>query len=366
MISYLIESLPALSILERPEFRALFAAVFAFLFAVIFGRWFIRFLLRRQVLERTEKGDSEELKLLHGHKAKTPTMGGVILLVAVTVSSLIWAKTDNYVIYLLLGVMLALGVVGLVDDLVKLRSQRKGISAKVKLTWQLIIGLVAGIVLYNFPLAVEYPHFSGDAATTVFLPFFESVHFPLGIGYIALVVLITTGASNAVNLTDGLDGLAIGCSILVGVTFVTIGFLSGYDHTSFALSIPHVAGGTEVAVFTAAIVGAGLGFLWFNCHPAQIFMGDTGALALGGTLGLVAIVCKQEVLFLVAAGVLIAEGFSVVLQVLSFKLTGKRIFRCAPLHHHFEFKGWAETKVTVRFWLVAAALSLGSLLALRI
>jgi phospho-N-acetylmuramoyl-pentapeptide-transferase len=372
LLYHLHEAFPWLAFLRHAEFRALLAAITAFLIAVGFGRWFIRFLKRREVLERTEKGDSAELRVLHGHKSKTPTMGGVILLFAVLVSTLMWTEPGNRLVLLVLGLMLAFGCVGFVDDMIKLRSSRKGLTAKTKFLWQVILAGIVGMMLYFDPLNVQYPFGSESAVasenpgTTLFFPFFENVYVPLGVLYVVLVVLVTTGASNAVNLTDGLDGLAIGCSILVGVTFVTVALLAGHAQSSLLLGIPHVVGSLEVAVFTAALVGAGLGFLWFNCHPAQIFMGDTGALALGGSLGLIAVLCKQEILLVFAGGVLVAEAMSVILQVTSFKLTGKRIFRCAPLHHHFEFKGWAETKVTVRFWIAAAVLSFGSLLALRL
>jgi len=371
LLYHLHEAAPWLEFLRHAEIRALLAAITAFLVAVVFGRWFIRYLRRRQILERTEKGDSNELRVLHEHKGKTPTMGGVILLFAVLVSTLLWTEPGNRLVLLVLGLTIAFGFLGFVDDLIKLSSSRKGMSARTKFIWQVAIAGVVGVALYFDPLSVEYSPIGASAAsagnhgTMLFLPVFENAYVPLGVFYVGLVVLVTTGASNAVNLTDGLDGLAIGCSILVGVTFVAVGLLAGHAHSSSLLGIPHVVGSLEVAVFTAALVGAGLGFLWFNCHPAQIFMGDTGALAIGGSLGLTAILCKQEILLFFAGGVLVAEAMSVILQVTSYKLTGKRIFRCAPLHHHFEFGGWAETKVTVRFWIVAAVLSLGSLLVLR-
>jgi phospho-N-acetylmuramoyl-pentapeptide-transferase len=200
----------------------------------------------------------------------------------------------------------------------------------------------------------------------LYFPFVKGLYLPLGPLYVLLVVLVTTGASNAVNLTDGLDGLATGCSLLVGVAFVGVAFLAGHGEASSFLQVPHVEGAQEVAVFSAALVGAGLGFLWFNCHPAQIFMGDTGALALGGALGLTAVLCKQEILLCLVGGVLVAEAGSVILQVLSFKLRRKRIFLIAPLHHHYQFKGWPETKVTVRFWIAGALLALCSLVTLKL
>ena len=355
-----------LAIFEHAELRALLAAFTAFFVAVAFGKWFIRFLVRKQVLERTDKGDSQELKVLHQHKARTPTMGGVILVFAVCASTLIWARVDSRLVLFLLSITVTFSAIGFVDDLVKWRSRRNGLSAGVKFTLQALFAGIVGLSLWMSPLEVHTELGGDSAGTSLFLPFLRSAGLPLGVGYVLLVIVVTTGTSNAVNLTDGLDGLAIGCSILVGATFVAVALLAGHSDSSSLLRIPHVAGSLEVAVFCAALVGAGLGFLWFNCHPAQIFMGDTGALALGGALGLVAILCKQEILLIFVGGVLVAEAISVILQVLSFRLTGRRIFRCAPLHHHFEFKGWAETKVTVRFWLVAAFLALFSLVLLRL
>ncbi len=354
------------SVFRYAEFRAPMAAVFAFFVAVLFGRWFIFFQRRHAAFERTEKGDSERLTTLHRHKGTTPTMGGVILLLAVVVSTLLWAQPGNRLVHLLLVFTLACGMLGFIDDLIKLKSRRKGLEARTKLFCQILLAGGAGWYLYAFPIDVEYAFGSGELGTTLFFPFFKHWYVPLGIFYVGLVVVVTTGTSNAVNLTDGLDGLAVGCSILVGVTLVLLSFLAGYEHASSFLEIPHVVGSVEVAVFGAAIVGGGLGFLWFNCHPAQIFMGDTGALALGGALGLMAVICKQEILLILVGGVLVVEVVSVVLQVLSFKLRGKRVFLIAPLHHHFQFKGWNETKVTVRFWIAAAIFALVSLLTLKI
>ena len=354
------------SVFRYAEFRAALAAIFAFLIAIFFGRWFIRLLKRFGLFEPTEKGDSRRLDTLQSHKDRTPTMGGVILLFSVLVSTLLCADLENRLVHLLLVSTLAFGSLGLVDDLIKLRSGRKGLSARTKLLCQMVLAGLIGYYLYSQPIEVNYPYGGDDPGTTLFFPFFKSWYLPLGVFYVLLVAMVITGTSNAVNLTDGLDGLAIGCSILVGVTFVTLAFLVGQEGSSAFLEIPHVPGGREVGVFAAALVGGGMGFLWFNCHPAQIFMGDTGSLALGGALGLIAVICKQEILLVLIGGVLVAEVLSVFLQVMSFKLRGKRIFLIAPLHHHFQFLGWAETKVTVRFWIVAAVLALVSLVTLKV
>jgi phospho-N-acetylmuramoyl-pentapeptide-transferase len=351
------------NVFQYALFRAAMAAITGFLISVVFGKWFIGYLRRRKALERTEKGDSARLVEIHLSKKDTPTMGGIILLLALLTSTLLWARPDRTFTWLLIGFSLALGLVGFVDDYVKLtHAKKKGISARTKFIAQLAIGVAAGLILYSFPLMPADP----EGSRAVFFPFFKTLSLPLGVFHILLVVLVTSGSSNAVNLTDGLDGLAIGCAVMVGMTFAVIGFPVGDLQLSNYLYIPHVPDAVEASIFASALVGAGLGFLWFNCHPAQIFMGDTGALPLGGCLGLLAVILKQEVLLLVVGGVFVAEAMSVILQVASFKLRGKRIFLIAPLHHHYQFKGWAETKVTVRFWIVSAILSLFSLVTLKI
>jgi phospho-N-acetylmuramoyl-pentapeptide-transferase len=351
------------NLFHYPEFRAAMAAVTAFSIAILFGRWFIRYQRHRKALERTEKGDSVRLTEMHLSKRDTPTMGGVILLLALIVSTVLWARPDERFTWILIAFAAALGAVGFVDDWIKLTDpKRKGISARTKFAFQILIGTAVGVYLYLYPLIPNDP----QTSASLFFPFFKTLSIPLGILFILAVVLVTTGSSNAVNLTDGLDGLAIGCVVMVGVTFAVIGFPVGYKELSDYLLIMHVPGAVETSIFASALVGAGLGFLWFNCHPAQIFMGDTGALPMGGVLGLLAVITKQEVLLFLIGGVFVAEALSVILQVASFKLRGKRIFLIAPLHHHYQFKGWAETKVTVRFWIISAILSLFSLATLKI
>jgi len=354
----------AFNVFQYSVFRAAMAAITAFLISVFFGRWFIRYLRQRKAVERTEKAESPRLAEMQQAKRDTPTFGGIILLAALMISTVLWARPDIHFTWLLLGFALALAAVGFVDDYIKLTdSKKKGLSARGKFVAQILIGAVAGLILYLVPLI------PGDLekSTSVFFPFLKHLYLPLGgIFFIFLVILVTTSSSNAVNLTDGLDGLAIGCAVMVGVTFAVIGFPVGLESLSQYFYIPHVPGAVETSVFAAALVGAGLGFLWFNCHPAQIFMGDTGALPLGGSLGLLAVITKQEFLLLVVGGIFVAEAISVILQVASFKLRGKRIFLIAPLHHHYQFKGWAETKVTVRFWIISAILCLFSLVTLKI
>jgi len=360
MIHYL-DQLLHLDLTEHAALRALLAGLSAFVLVLVGGRWFIRLLTKKRVLEHCQKGDSERLDQMHSEKDSTPTMGGLVLLGSALVATVVWGRLDNRLVLLLLGYSCALGVLGFLDDLTKLRSGRKGLRAQTKLLVQIAVSLMVGVYLYLSPLDVEFPMARGSAGTCVFFPIFKDHSIQLGLGFVLLVACVTTGASNAVNLTDGLDGLATGCSLLVGATFVAVAFLCGNPLSSSLLHIPYVADGHEVAVFLAALLGGGLGFLWFNCYPAQLFMGDTGALPLGGALGLVAVMLKQEMLLVLVGGVLVVEALSVVLQVVSFKVWRKRVFLCAPLHHHFQFKGWPETKVTVRFWLVGAMLALFSL-----
>ena len=364
-IQRLTESSLLTDLAQKVEYRVVLAAGSAFVISILFGSWFIAWLGRRGMLEQTTKGDSAQLDALHGHKSNTPTMGGVIFLVAATLATLLWAKLDSSLVLMLLGYTLAFGAIGLVDDLVKLApGGRKGIRGKTKFFYQCTLGLSAGCLLYWYPPAVHLAS-SADPATSLSLPFFKDAAFSLGLLYIPLVAVVLAGSSNAVNLTDGLDGLAAGCSVLVGATFVVVALLAGSSEASSLLRIPHVEGGAEIAVFAAALVGGCLGFLWFNCHPARIFMGDVGSLSLGGALGLVAVLCKQELLMVLVGGVLVAETVSVLLQVTFFKLTGRRILRCAPLHHHFEFKGWSENRITLSFWAVSALLALVSVASLR-
>ncbi|HVR76699.1 MAG TPA: phospho-N-acetylmuramoyl-pentapeptide-transferase, partial [Planctomycetota bacterium] len=331
---------------------------------LVCGRRFIRLLRQKQVLEHTRRGDSERLDLLHATKGNTPTMGGLVMFGAVLISTLLWARLEAPAVPVLLLSAIGLAGLGFADDLMKLR-RKKGISARVKLGAQLGISLLAGAYLYADPLTVRHLALDGDGATRLFLPFLHGVSFELGLGFILLVAFVTTGASNSVNLTDGLDGLATGCSLLVGSVLVAVAFASGDASTSAGLHLPHIPQALEAAVFLSALLGSGLGFLWFNCHPAEIFMGDTGALPLGGSLGLAAVILKQELLLVLVGGVLVAEALSVILQVLSFKIRRKRIFLIAPLHHHFQFKGWSETKITVRFWIAGAILALVSVAALH-
>lgn len=295
----------------------------------------------------------------HLPKAGTPTMGGALILTAIVVSTVLWANLENRFIWIVLFVTLAFGVIGYVDDYKKLVLQDPaGLSAGKKLFWQSIAAIIAAVSLYL--LAVD------PVSTSLLIPYFKDLALPLGMLQIAVTYLFIVGFSNAVNLTDGLDGLAIMPTVLVGGALGVFAYVTGNVNFSEYLSIPYVAGAGEILVFCSALAGAGLGFLWFNTYPAQVFMGDIGALSLGAALGIVAVIVRQEIVLAIMGGVFVVETVSVIIQVASFKLTGRRVFRMAPLHHHFELKGWAEPKVIVRFWIITVILVLIGLASLKI
>jgi phospho-N-acetylmuramoyl-pentapeptide-transferase len=334
------------------------AAFTAFLISIFFGQWFIKKLRALKIGEDTSKTDSEELKRMHFDKKSTPTMGGIVVIVAILVSTLFWCDIYNGYVLLLLFTLIWFGALGFIDDYIKLTQKNSaGLSDVSKLLFQSALGLILGLILYF--------HFNKFTwGTQLVIPFIKGFKLDIGPFYILTVAFFIVGMSNAVNLTDGLDGLAIGCSIIAGIAFAVIAYVSGRADFSSYLQIPHVPGSGELSVFCAALVGGGLGFLWYNSFPAQVFMGDTGSLTLGGILGLASIIVKQEVLMIIVGGIFIAEAVSVLLQKLFYKLTKRRIFLCAPLHHHFQFKGWHETKITHRFWIVAAMLAIFSLILL--
>ena len=316
---------------------------------------FIRFQKTRAIGEKIRIDGPRS----HSTKAGTPTMGGTLILVAVAVSTLLWGDLENRFVVIALATLLLFGLIGGVDDFKKLKyGNSKGLSARSKYFWQSVVGLGAAIALYA--LAQE------PIETTLIVPFFKDILIPLGIGFIPLTYLVIVGSSNAVNLTDGLDGLAILPTVLVAGALAVFAYASGHVQISSYLLIPYLPGVGELAVFCGALVGAGLGFLWFNAYPAQVFMGDVGALALGAALGVLAVAVRQEVALFIMGGVFVVETVSVIMQVASFKLTGRRIFRMAPLHHHFELKGWPEPRVIVRFWIITVILVLVGLASLKI
>jgi phospho-N-acetylmuramoyl-pentapeptide-transferase len=293
----------------------------------------------------------------HFEKSGTPTMGGVLILFAMTLSCLLWTRLDNAYFWLVLGVTLCYGAIGLADDYLKIvRQSHRGLTGKQKLALQLCIGGLVGFFLWLDP----------SFNTTLAVPFFKKVNPDLGIFYVAFAALVIAGASNAVNLTDGLDGLAIGPVMVCGATFLVFAYIAGHLKLSHYLQVAYVPGSGELCVLAGAMLGAGMGFLWYNTYPAEVFMGDVGSLSLGALLGGIAVVTKHEILLAIAGGVFVIEAVSVILQVASFKATGKRIFNMAPIHHHFELKGWPEPKVIVRFWIISVIFALMAVSTLKL
>ena len=336
--------------------RVILAALTALLIALLVGPWMIRSLAARQIGQNVRELGPQS----HLSKQGTPTMGGALILVAMLASTLLWADLSNRYIWIVAGVTAAFGLIGFYDDYLKLVvGNSKGLAAR----WKYLLQSIAG---FGAAIALLYSAATPDA-TALHVPFFKEVAVPLGPAtFIVLSYFVIVGSSNAVNLTDGLDGLAIMPSVMVAGALGVFAYASGNAIFASYLLIPHVAGVGEVLIFCATLVGAGLGFLWFNTYPAQVFMGDVGALALGAALGTIAVVVRQEIVLFVMGGVFVLETVSVILQVASFKLTGKRIFRMAPIHHHFELKGWAEPKVIVRFWIITVVLVLAGLATLKV
>jgi phospho-N-acetylmuramoyl-pentapeptide-transferase len=335
--------------------RAILAALTALAISLLVGPRMIRWLAEYQVGQRVRSDGPQT----HLSKAGTPTMGGALILAAIVAATLLWADLANRFVWVVLLVTVAFGLIGFWDDYLKLVvGNSRGLIARYKYFWQSFAGLGAAIVLY---VTAQSP-----ADTTLYVPFFKHFVVPLGVLFIPLTYFVIVGSSNAVNLTDGLDGLAIMPSVLVAGALGVFAYASGNAVFSNYLGIPYLAGAGEILVICAAIFGAGLGFLWFNTYPAQVFMGDIGALALGAALGVIAVVVRQEIVLFIMGGVFVMETVSVILQVASFKLRGKRIFRMAPIHHHFELKGWAEPKVIVRFWIITVVLVLLGLATLKL
>ena len=346
-----------LNIFRYITFRSAMAALTAFLISLIFGPVIIKTLKQLKIGENIRKEDSAKLYELHSQKQDTPTMGGLLILLAILSSTILWADIFNRYIIIVLFSTIWLGITGFLDDYIKqIRKRPKGLTATAKFISQITLGIILGIVLFLDP----------HNSTKLDFPFLKNVSLELGIFYILFTIIVITGSSNAVNLTDGLDGLAIGIVIMVALAFSILSYVTGNTKFSQYLLIPYISGSSELTVFCASILGAGLGFLWFNCYPASIFMGDVGSLALGGALGTVAILIKKELLLLIVGGIFVLEALSVILQVGSFRLRKKRIFKIAPLHHHFQFLGWSETKVIVRFWILASLLALLTLVTLKI
>jgi len=343
-------------------FRAVAAAVTAFLVTLIFGNFAIRSLIALKLGQPIRAAaEVHRLAELHGGKQGTPTMGGVLVIGAVFVSSLIWARLDNRFVWLVLFSMIYLGALGFADDYLKITKKKSdGISGRLKLIFQIALaGIITAVFLSSPLLEVQ--------ARSLYVPFFKApVIANMSWFTFVFFALVIVGSSNAVNLTDGLDGLAIGCTITVAFGYALLSYAAGNFRIAEYLQVPFYPFAGELTVVCSALVGAGLGFLWFNCHPAKVFMGDTGSLAIGGMIGVVAICCKQELLLIVVGGMFVIEAVSVILQVMSFKLTGRRIFVMSPLHHHFELTGWKENTVIVRFWILSIIFVLLGLATLKL
>jgi phospho-N-acetylmuramoyl-pentapeptide-transferase len=355
LTSYLMSFYSGFRVFQYLSFRSIISFLTAFIIALLISPPLIRLLTTRQIGQAIRELGPQS----HFKKKGTPTMGGALVLLAITISVLLWCDLGNRFVWVTLLVTIGMGCIGWVDDYRKvIEKHSAGLPARWKYFWQSVIALTAGAFLY-FTLQVP-------AETQLIIPFFKHVVPNLGLFYLLLVYFVIVGSSNAVNLTDGLDGLALMPTVLVAMALGVFAYLTGNHIFSEYLAIPYVPGAGEMGVFCSAIAGAGLGFLWYNAYPAEIFMGDVGALALGGALGVIAVIVRQELIFFVMGGIFVAETVSVILQVASFKMTGKRIFKMAPLHHHFELKGWPEPKVIVRFWIITVILVLFGIATLKL
>ncbi len=355
LAEYLTQFHSGFNVFQYLTMRSILGVLTALLIALIVGPRMIRYLSNYSIGQRVRDDGPKS----HFSKAGTPTMGGALILVAIVVSTLLWSDLSSRFVWVVLFVTVGFGAIGWVDDYRKIVfGNSKGLSAKSKYLWQSAIGLTTALALFytaKFPIE-----------TQLIIPFIKNIIIDLGWLYIVLTYFVIVGSSNAVNLTDGLDGLAILPTVLVGGALGVFAYLTGNFNFSSYLGIPYVPGVGEMVVFCGAIVGSGLGFLWFNTYPAQVFMGDVGALALGAALGAIAVIVRQELVLFIMGGIFVVETFSVVLQVASFKLTGRRIFKMAPLHHHYELKGWPEPRIIVRFWIITVVLVLIGLASLKI
>jgi phospho-N-acetylmuramoyl-pentapeptide-transferase len=361
-LHHLTDVFSPMRVFRYTTFRAILAAVTAMLICFFIGPWLIRKLAELKFGQPIrDVAEVHRLAELHGGKAGLPTMGGLLIILAVLDAAILWANPTNRFVWLALLTMVGMGAIGFADDFAKIRQQKsRGIRARLKFFLQ--VALAAGIALFLF---------FDETTTTVMkqfmVPFFkEPLVADMGIFAILFAILVIVGASNAVNLTDGLDGLAVGCTITVALVYAAMSFVAGNFHLASYLAVPFVRESGELTVICAALIGASLGFLWFNCHPAQIFMGDTGSLAIGGIIGAIAVMIKQELALVIVGGIFVMEAMSVILQVASYKWRGKRVFAMAPLHHHFELKGWSETKVTTRFWILSVIFALVGLGTLKL
>jgi phospho-N-acetylmuramoyl-pentapeptide-transferase len=356
LFEWLAKDIRAFNVFSYITLRTVLASMTALVISFVIGPWMIRKLTAMKI-GQSVRSDGPQSHLV---KAGTPTMGGALILTAVAVTTLLWADLSNRFVWACLVTTVGFGVIGWIDDYRKVvHKNSKGLSAKAKFFWQTVIAATA---LSYLAFRTNLPQ-----QTELIVPFFKTVAIPLGaFGFIAFGWLVVVGFSNAVNLTDGLDGLAIMPTVMVASALAIFAYVAGNKVFSTYLGVPYIPGAGELAIFCGAIAGAGLAFLWFNAYPAEVFMGDVGALALGGALGMIAVVCRQEIVLVIMGGVFVVETLSVMIQVASFKLTGKRVFRMAPLHHHYELKGWKENQVVVRFWIITMMLVLFGLSTLKL
>lgn len=356
LAQWLAQDIRAFNVFTYITLRAVLATITALIISWMVGPFMIRKLTAYKI-GQSVRDDGPQTHLI---KAGTPTMGGALILVSIVIATLLWGDLSNRYVWVVLLTTIGFGCIGWIDDYRKVvRRNPKGLSAKTKMFWQSLIGLA--VAFYLFYSATLPAH------TTLIVPFFKFLVFPLSAaGFIVITYLAIVGTSNAVNLTDGLDGLAIMPTVMVTSALAIFAYVAGNIVFARYLGLPYIPGAGELMVFCAAIAGAGLGFLWFNAYPAEVFMGDVGALALGAAIGVVAVIVRQEIVLIIMGGVFVMETLSVILQVASFKLTGKRIFRMAPLHHHYELKGWKENQVVVRFWIITMMLVLVGLSTLKL
>ena len=393
---YLQKFFSPFRVFQYISFRAALAAISAMLISILLGPWVIKKLYQLKIGEQIRKDECPPLHAIHKNKQGTPTMGGILIILSIIIPAVLWVDILNIFAIMVIGATLWLGLLGARDDYLKIKNKRSlGLKASTKFFWQILLALIIGATLVLLPNKkytttepnlirklpkvehivkkndetekIQDPKLSDPGyPTTLFIPFYRSPVLNLGILYILLSILVIVGSSNAVNLTDGLDGLAIGCTITASTVYIIVSYITSNFILSDYLNIEFIQGSGELVIFLSCLVGAGLGFLWYNAHPAQIFMGDTGSLALGGAIGTVAIIVKKEFLLLIVGGIFVIEALSVILQVLVFKMKKRRIFLMAPIHHHFEMKGWPETKVTIRFWIIAIIFALISLASLKL
>ena len=359
MLIWLAESLSqylaAFAVIKYITVRTVMAALTSLLISFILWPWMISYLRNLQI-GQSVRDDGPSTHLV---KEGTPTMGGLLILFSIFISTLLWGDLNNKYIWIILLITISFGVIGWIDDYKKVvKGNSVGIVARWKYFWQSVVGLAASITLYKMG--------SSGVENELIVPLFKDIVIPLGVFYVVLTYLVIVGSSNAINLTDGLDGLAIMPIVMIGSALGLVGYLSGHIEFANYLHIPYIAGAGEVGIFCAALAGAGLAFLWFNVHPAQIFMGDVGSLSLGASLGITAVIIRHEIVFFIMSGVFVIEALSVMLQVTYFKLTGKRVFLMTPIHHHFELKGMPETRIVVRAWIITVMLVLIGLVSLKL